>query len=73
MFLGHHGNVDRVESYSMPAVLLLCCTRSLASHTQVLSEPCGMVTHHTALQLELPEALSWFSFRLAKELLPMSI
>lgn len=28
-------------------------TRSLASHTQVLSEPCNKVTHNTALPLEL--------------------
>nr|VDD24179.1 unnamed protein product [Brassica rapa] len=42
VFLGHHRNIDRVENGTKNETLRqLFRTRSLASHTQVLSEPCN--------------------------------
>ncbi|KAG1330800.1 hypothetical protein COCNU_02G007680 [Cocos nucifera] len=55
VFLGHRRNIDRVDDGTNNETLRqLFRTRSLASHTQVLSEPCNKVTHNTALPLELP-------------------
>ena len=55
VFLGHRRNIDRVDDGTNNETLRqLFRTRSLASHTQVLSEPCNKVTHDTALPLELP-------------------
>ncbi|KAK8499056.1 hypothetical protein V6N12_075907 [Hibiscus sabdariffa] len=42
VFLGHHRNIDRVKDGTNNETLRqLFRTRSLASHTQVLSEPCN--------------------------------
>ncbi|KAM1196598.1 hypothetical protein ACFX13_024431 [Malus domestica] len=42
VFLGHHRNIDRVDDGTNNETLRqLFRTRSLASHTQVLSEPCN--------------------------------
>jgi len=54
MFLGHHRNINRVKNSLMPAMLY---TFTYITNKSAL-RPCEMVTHHMALQLELPQVFN---------------
>jgi len=54
MLLGHHRNINRVKNSLMPAMLY---TFTYVTNKSAL-RPCEMVTHHTALQLELPQVFN---------------